>query len=263
VAGRATEQGPSLTLRVSAFFGRVLSDSDLLSHQTALRVALGPATYALNWWVPSGMLLVSQTVPTIMSAQFSHASKRPRAKASRTSAESLSDHIGHNIETVVTLQKREWEATSPSQRRLERVSRFVGRPLYLVGIAWFIAVWIMVNSGAAYLGYRPMDAAPFPWLQGLLTAVALLTTTVVLISQNRQTRLEQGRSHLDLQVNLLTEQKVTKIIHLLEELRHDMPMVKDRHDPKATTLQEGADTEQMVAAILEVGLTDTPDTAAD
>lgn len=196
-----------------------------------------------------------------MSASSMHSEKRSRAKTNGPRAESLSEHISHNIATVVTLQKREWEATSPSQRRLEGVSRFVGRPLYLVGILWFIAAWVMANSSAAYFGFRPMDVAPFPWLQCLLSAVSLLTTTVVLIAQNRQTKIEQGRSHLDLQVNLLTEQKVTKIIHLLEELRHDMPMVKDRHDPQATTLQEGADTEQMVAAILEVGLTETSDAA--
>jgi hypothetical protein len=32
-------------------------------------------------------------------------------------------------------------------------------------------------------------------------------------------------------------------------------MVKDRHDPQATALQERADTAQVVSAIEEVGLT--------
>ena len=58
--------------------------------------------------------------------------------------------------------------------------------------------------------------------------IALVTTTIVLIAQNRQSRLEQQHTHLGLQVNLLTEQKVTKLIHLIEELRKDMPMVRDR-----------------------------------
>jgi uncharacterized membrane protein len=175
---------------------------------------------------------------------------------------SLSDHISHNIENIVALQKREWEAVSPSQRRLERVSRFVARPLYLVGILWFVALWIIVNSFAPLLGFAPFDPAPFQWLQGALTLVALLTTTIVLIAQNRLTKLEQDRSHLDLQVNLLTEQKVTKVIHLLEELRRDLPMVRDRHDPQAKAMQEGADTAQLVSALQDGGLTsekDSPD----
>ena len=49
--------------------------------------------------------------------------------------------------------------------------------------------------------------------------------------------VSESRAHLELQVNLLAEQKATKIIILLEELRRDMPNVHDRHDEHATTLQ--------------------------
>jgi hypothetical protein len=48
----------------------------------------------------------------------------------------------------------------------------------------------------------------------------------------------------------LTEQKVSKLILLIEELRHDLPMVKDRNDPQATAMQEAADTAQ-VAELLK------------
>ncbi len=169
-------------------------------------------------------------------------------------AGSLSDHISQNIESVVALQERDLATTSASQRRLERVSRFVGRPFYLVTLVIFVVLWIIGNSRAVYLGFRPIDPPPFSWLQGLLTFVALITTTIVLIAQNRQAKLEQQRAHLDLQVNMLTEQKVTKVIHLLEELRRDLPMVKDRYDPQIAVLQEAADTAQVVSALKDLGL---------
>jgi uncharacterized membrane protein len=105
------------------------------------------------------------------------------------------------------------------------------------------------------LGLKPFDAPPYAILNDLMSLVALVTTTIVLIAQNRQARLEQQHTHLDLQVNLLTEQKVTKLIHLLEELRHDLPMVKDRHDETAATLQQRADTAEVLSAIEKVGLT--------
>jgi uncharacterized membrane protein len=167
-------------------------------------------------------------------------------------AASLSDHISQNIESVVALRKREWETFSPFQRRLERVSRFIARPMYLVGILSLSGLWMLLNAGATLLHRRAIDPPPFGWLELTLSFVALLTTTVVLIAQNRQTKLEQQRADLDLQVNLLTEQKVTKVIHLLEELRRDLPMVKDRHDAQAVALQERADTEQVVSALRDV-----------
>ena len=167
----------------------------------------------------------------------------------------LSDHIEQNIESIVALQRREWEQTSESQRRVESVSRFVGRPAYLVGILGFVALWIASDLEAPKLGLKPFDPPPFSVLQGLVTLVALITTTIVLIARNRQTKREQQHAHLDLQVNMLTEQKVTKLIHLMEELRRDLPMVRDRHDAQAVVMQERADTAQVLTAIEEGGLT--------
>jgi uncharacterized membrane protein len=183
---------------------------------------------------------------------------RPENKPSESplpGAGSLSEHIDQNIESVVALQRREWDSVSISHRRVERVSRFIGRPIYLVTLVGIVAAWVLFNSTAQLWGLKPFDAPPFEILDGLMSLVALLTTTIVLIAQNRQSKLEQQHTHLGLQVNLLTEQKVTKLIHLIEELRRDLPMVKDRHDAQATVLQERTDTAQVVSAIEEVGLT--------
>jgi uncharacterized membrane protein len=164
-------------------------------------------------------------------------------------ATTLSDHISDNVEGVVALQRREAETLRPSQRRLEWLGQFVGRPSYLVGVLLIATLWIILSLAAPHFGFSSFDEPPFPWLDLLLTFVALMTTTVVLIGQNRQTKLEQRRAHLDLQVNLLTEQKVSKLIHLLEELRRDLPNVKDRHDAQAHALQERADTGKVLSAI--------------
>ena len=183
--------------------------------------------------------------------------------AAPAESNSLSDHIDQNIESVVALQRREWEMTSLSQRRVERVGRFMGRPVYLVGLLALVAIWVAANLGMLWSRSVPWDPVPFEMLDSLLTFVSLVTTTIVLIAQNRQSRLEQQHTHLGLQVNLLTEQKVTKLIHLLEELRKDLPMVKDRHDPQAAAMQERTDAEQVISAIEEVGLTDDGQAAAD
>jgi uncharacterized membrane protein len=58
----------------------------------------------------------------------------------------------------------------------------------------------------------------------------------VLIRQNRLAHIEEKRARLELQVNLPAEQKATKIIQLLEELRLDLPNVRNvrnRVDPNA------------------------------
>jgi uncharacterized membrane protein len=180
---------------------------------------------------------------------------RSPSDSAKGAAGSLSEHIDQNIETMAALQRREREMTSGPQRLVERVSRFIGRPAYLLGLLVFVVGWVATNVGRPF-GIASFDPPPFEMLDGILTFSALVTATIVLIAQNRQTRREQQHRHLDLQMGLLTEQKVTKLIHLVEELRRDLPMVKDRDDPQATALQEAADTAAVISAIDEGGLTD-------
>ena len=61
------------------------------------------------------------------------------------------------------------------------------------------------------------------------------------VRQERLAKLEARRLQLDLQVNLLTEQKSTKLIHLIEELWRGLPMVKDRHDLESEAMQRPTD----------------------
>lgn len=159
--------------------------------------------------------------------------------------------ISQNIETILEFYARDEQNLSRSQRALETISGSVGRPLYLGSIVLLVALWMLGNVVAHRMGYAELDPAPFLWLQGLVGLGALLTTTVLLIKQNRLASLEERRAHLELQVNLLTEQKTTKLINLMEELRRDLPNVRNRHDPEAVALQQPTDAEQVLAELDE------------
>ncbi len=165
--------------------------------------------------------------------------------------ENAPDPISQNVESIAAFYKREQLKVGGSQRLVEAISTFVARPVFLGCIVVFVGLWIAVSLGAAALGLPNWDPAPFFWLQGVVSLLSLLATTVVLISQERWAKLEERREHLDLQVNLLTEQKTTKLIHLFEELRRDMPMVKNRHDAESETMQKPTDPHRVLAEIDE------------
>lgn len=171
----------------------------------------------------------------------------PRRATSSLETE-LPAHISQNIADIVELQRQHANALSAAQKRLERMGRRLAQPRYLIGLSAAIATWIALNLAAPHWGWAPLDVPPFPWLEGALTFIALVTTIIVLIGQRRQTQLSEQRAHLDLQINLLTEQKVTKIIHLLEELRQDLP-IQDRHDPQAAALKQATDAAQLLSAL--------------
>ena len=169
-------------------------------------------------------------------------------------ADPLSAHVNENIESIVTFTQREEQKISRAERHLAELSGLIGRTGYLIAVLALIGIWVIGNTVAAYLSLPVPDPPPFGRLQLVLAIAALATSTIVLITQQRQTRLESQRAHLDLQVNLLTEQKVTKLIRLVEELRRDMPMVRDRDDPEANALQVRTNATRVLNALAESGV---------
>ena len=93
----------------------------------------------------------------------------------------------------------------------------------------------------------------FSIMDGLVSANALLLTIGVLIRQNRMARLAEHRSHLDLQINLLTEQKVTKILQIVDELQRDLTSLHGRpetHTPEQMEeMTKPADANALLNAI--------------
>ena len=168
-----------------------------------------------------------------------------------TPFESERDQISQNIEAILKFYAREEQKISRSQRTLERISRLIGRPVFLGFILLFVALWMLANALLRQFGMAQFDPAPFFWLQGIVGLGALLTTTVVLTKQNRLAKLAEQRAHLDLKVTLLTEQKAAKLIDLLEELRRDLPNVRNRHDPEAVSLQRSMNPDLVLAALDE------------
>ena len=162
-----------------------------------------------------------------------------------------SGQIGQNIAAVHDFFTREEKSRSAPQRHAESLSGFVGRPAFLVVTLAFVTVWMGVNLAVPVWGIPAFDEPPFHWLQGVIALAALLTTTVVLIKQNRVDKLAEQRAHLDLKVTLLIEQKAAKLIDLIEELRRDLPNVQNRHDSGAVAMQHAMSPKGVLAALDE------------
>jgi uncharacterized membrane protein len=174
-----------------------------------------------------------------------------RERAAPSAANAVSEHVVRNVHAVTEMHLQAERSLGAHQRVIELGTARLGRPASLYFILAIAFVWSLGNALGARLGMRVPDPPPFSWLQGVVGLLALLTTTMVLITQNRQTKLIERWMHLDLQVNLLTEQKTAKLIELLEELRRDLPNVRDRRDAEAESMQRSAEPLQVMAALEE------------
>jgi uncharacterized membrane protein len=75
-------------------------------------------------------------------------------------------------------------------------------------------VWLLINTGQIK-GVMAFDPFPFNFLTMVVSLEAIILAVFVLISQNRSMRVDDLRAETHLQINLITEREVTKIIKML------------------------------------------------
>jgi uncharacterized membrane protein len=83
--------------------------------------------------------------------------------------------------------------------------------------AALLAGWIVINWGLIP-GIRPYDPYPFVLLANVASIEAIFLSTVVLISQTRMSKAADRRADLDLQISLLAEHEITRVIQMVDVL---------------------------------------------
>ena len=166
----------------------------------------------------------------------------------------FSYHINETISTVAKLRAEHQENATVLQRAVDHMAKLFSRPWFIGAISIVIAGWIGLNLISVTLGRHTIDPPPFVWLGGAISLTSLYMVVLILASQKREDQLAHHREMLILELAILSEQKIAKVIQLLEESRRDNPILRNRLDPEAETMGRAANTQSVLNAI-----TETPD----
>ena len=109
------------------------------------------------------------------------------------------------------------------ERMADKIAKFGGSWAFLISFAFFLAIWIGVNS--LVLVTRPPDPYPYIFLNLILSCLAAIQAPIIMMSQNRQEAKDRIRSQHDYQVNLKAE---LEIRYLHEKLDHLLSHQWDR-----------------------------------
>lgn len=121
---------------------------------------------------------------------------------------------------------RSFEAQMLQQRSFfTRVSddlnnAFGSTTFLIINVLWF-TIWIIVNLGLVP-GLEPFDPFPFGLLTMALSIEAIVLAIFILVSQNRTSYVDTLREELHLQINLIAEEEITKVLNVLAEMRKKM-----------------------------------------
>jgi uncharacterized membrane protein len=206
-----------------------------------------------TFWIRigSGVGKSSGRARLVLENSFMRMRGIPKAQPEGGAPKPVAEHITQTVETIAELHAAAERAMTRHQRSVEAIADHLGQPRATYWIGAGVLLWIAVNLLLLMTRARPFDPPPFPLLQAVSSVAALLVATVVLTSQNRQRKVTEERTTLDLQVNLLAERKVAKLIALVEELRRDMPNVANRKDAIAESMTHAVDPHAVVSALRE------------
>lgn len=154
--------------------------------------------------------------------------------------------IERNIHTIVHSRQSAASQRNGEERIADAITDFSGRMYFVYfHVVWF-AVWIIINMG--YFGIKPFDPYPFGLLTMIVSLEAIFLSTFVLISQNRLSAESERRADLDLQIGLLAEHELTRVLRMLDEIQDKMGIEND-HDKELQDLEKNVHPEDVLAEI--------------
>lgn len=153
--------------------------------------------------------------------------------------------VNRNIQALLDRQQEDDRNKNWQNRLADTVTHFTGSMLFVLIHLVLFGVWIVWNCG--WFGLNPFDPS-FVVLAMFASVEAIFLSTFVLISQNRMAALADKRANLDLQVSLLSEHEITRLVILVTEIARKMD-IQESHDPEIAELAKDIQPERVLDTI--------------
>lgn len=159
------------------------------------------------------------------------------------SGENIAGLIDRNIEALVTRRRLESEKTGFEEKVADAITAFAGSMKFVYVHVLLYGAWIVINLG--WVPAVPKFDPTFVILAMVASVEAIFISTFVLVSQNRMGALADQRADLDLQISLLSEHEITRLIMLVSEIARRMN-VPEADSPELRDLAQEVGPEQVL-----------------
>lgn len=150
--------------------------------------------------------------------------------------------LERNISALLARRRAEDQRRGIGERLAATISRGVGSMAFVLVHLALVAMWLAINLGWTPL--RPFD--PTFVVLGMIASVeAIFISTFVLITQNRLAVEVDRRADLDLQISLLAEHEITRLIQLTALIGEKIG-VQESRDPALESLKRDVAPEQVL-----------------
>jgi uncharacterized membrane protein len=150
--------------------------------------------------------------------------------------------VERNIAALLAHRRRSNDARSAPERLADAIGRFAGSMASVYFHAFVFGAWIVIN-----LGWTPFPSVDpsFAVLAMVASMEAIFLSTFVLIMQNRLAAQTEQRADLDLQVSLLAEHEITRLLQLVTAIGDKIGLETSK-DPSLESLKKDVAPEQVL-----------------
>lgn len=134
------------------------------------------------------------------------------------------------------------QARSLSDTAAIFITNALGSIKFLGASVIFLVVWVIWNLRLISF-LKPFDPYPFPALEMFVSIFAIILSISVLISQNRQGRMEKLRQQVEFEVNVHAESEITKILKMLHDIQKKIGI--NGEDAELDEMKENLDIKQL------------------
>ena len=153
--------------------------------------------------------------------------------------------VERNIEALLQRQERRERARGVQERLADGITRFTGSlPFIYVHLAVVLA-WTLINAGWTPL---PKFDPTFVLLATFASVEAIFLSAFVLMTQNRMQAEADRRADLDLQISLLSEHELTRLVSLTRRLAERVG-VDSSDDPELHEIQRDVAPDEVLDAL--------------
>jgi uncharacterized membrane protein len=142
--------------------------------------------------------------------------------------DSLNSALRRNIDVLRRRRQEEEACASLEQRLASGITRFSGSMRFVYVHAFAYGFWILANLGWVP-GVQPWDPT-FVVLAMIASVEAIFLSTFILITQNRMAAAADRRAELDVQISLLAEAEVTRLIEMVAAIAEHLGISTERRD---------------------------------
>jgi len=161
----------------------------------------------------------------------------------RESSPGLAHVVERNIQALLAHRQEEEDHRRRQERVADAITGFVGSMRFVYIHVIVFGLWIAVNLG--WIGLIPAFDPTFVILAMAASVEAIFLSTFVLITQNRMAAQADKRADLDLQISLLAEHEITRVITLVTAIAERMGLDVAK-DPELAELSQEVAPEKVM-----------------